>query len=83
MEVETVQAFGALFQIPHYYWKFLYCKTKILCTYTDLFYIFTCKDKLRLAARAGSKFSRAGSACPGVPLTAALSYVFTYYVKKW
>jgi hypothetical protein len=24
--VETLQAFGALFQIPHYYRKFLYCK---------------------------------------------------------
>jgi hypothetical protein len=75
MEVETVQAFGALFQIPHYYRKFLYCKTKILCTYTDLFYIFTCKYKLRLAARAGS-------ACPGVPLTAALSYVFIVLVTS-
>jgi hypothetical protein len=25
--VETLQAFGALVQIPHYYRKFLYCKT--------------------------------------------------------
>jgi hypothetical protein len=25
--VETLQAFGTLFQIPHYYRKFLYCKT--------------------------------------------------------
>jgi hypothetical protein len=24
--VETLQAFGALFQIPHYYRKFLHCK---------------------------------------------------------
>jgi hypothetical protein len=31
--VETLQAFGALFQIPHYYRKFLYCKTKMLCTH--------------------------------------------------
>jgi hypothetical protein len=30
--VETLQAFGALFQIPQYYRKFLYCKTKMLCT---------------------------------------------------
>jgi hypothetical protein len=30
--VETLQAFGALFQIPRYYRKFLYCKTKVLCT---------------------------------------------------
>jgi hypothetical protein len=30
--VETLQAFGALFQIPHYYRKFLCCKTKMLCT---------------------------------------------------
>jgi hypothetical protein len=33
--VETLQAFGALFQIPHYYRKFLYCKTKMLCTSVD------------------------------------------------
>jgi hypothetical protein len=26
--VETLQAFGALFQIPHYYQEFLYSKTK-------------------------------------------------------
>jgi hypothetical protein len=31
--VETLQAFGALFQIPHYYRKFWYCKTKMLCNY--------------------------------------------------
>jgi hypothetical protein len=30
--VETLQAFGALFQIPYYYRKFLYCKPKMLCT---------------------------------------------------
>jgi hypothetical protein len=30
--VETLQSFGALFQIPHYYRKFLYCKPKMLCT---------------------------------------------------
>jgi hypothetical protein len=33
-----LQAFGALFQIPHYYRKFLYCKTKILCTYVIIIY---------------------------------------------
>jgi hypothetical protein len=27
--VETLQAFGALFQIPHYYRKFSHCKLKI------------------------------------------------------
>jgi hypothetical protein len=31
--VKTLQAFGALFQIPHYYRKFLYCKSKMLCNY--------------------------------------------------
>jgi hypothetical protein len=31
--VETLQAFGALFQIPHYYRKFLNCKLKMLCNY--------------------------------------------------
>jgi hypothetical protein len=31
--VETLQAFGALFQIPQYYRKFLYYKTKMLCNY--------------------------------------------------
>jgi hypothetical protein len=39
--VETRQAFGALFQIPHYYRKFLYCKTKILCKYLSFMYIFS------------------------------------------
>jgi hypothetical protein len=29
--VETLQAFGVLFQIPHYYRKFLHCKLKMLC----------------------------------------------------
>jgi hypothetical protein len=29
--VETLQAFGALFEIPHYYRKFLHCKLKMLC----------------------------------------------------
>jgi hypothetical protein len=29
--VETLQAFWALFQIPQYYRKFLYYKTKMLC----------------------------------------------------
>jgi hypothetical protein len=28
--VETLQAFGALFQIPHYYRKFSHCKLKML-----------------------------------------------------
>jgi hypothetical protein len=27
--VETLQPFGGLFQIPHYYRKFLYCKPKM------------------------------------------------------
>jgi hypothetical protein len=31
--VETLQAFGALFQIPQYYRKFLYYKTKMLSNY--------------------------------------------------
>jgi hypothetical protein len=31
--VETLQAFRALFQIPQYYRKFLYYKTKMLCNY--------------------------------------------------
>jgi hypothetical protein len=31
--VETLQAFGALFQIPQYYRTFLYYKTKMLCNY--------------------------------------------------
>jgi hypothetical protein len=31
--VEALQAFGALFQIPHYYRKFLYCKSKMICNY--------------------------------------------------
>jgi hypothetical protein len=33
--VETLQAFGTLFQILHYYRKFLYCKTKILPMYNE------------------------------------------------
>jgi hypothetical protein len=37
--VETLQAFGALFQIPQYYRKFLYYKTKMLCNYELLNYI--------------------------------------------
>jgi hypothetical protein len=28
--VETLQAFGALFQIPHYYRKFSHCKLEML-----------------------------------------------------
>jgi hypothetical protein len=31
--VETLQAFGALSQIPHCYRKFLHCKSKMLCNY--------------------------------------------------
>jgi hypothetical protein len=31
--VETLQAFGPLLQIPHYYRKFLHCKSKMLCNY--------------------------------------------------
>jgi hypothetical protein len=31
--VETLQAIGALFQIPHYYRKFLHCKAKMVCNY--------------------------------------------------
>jgi hypothetical protein len=31
--VETLQAFGAIFQIPHYYRKLLHCKSKMLCNY--------------------------------------------------
>jgi hypothetical protein len=31
--VETLQAFGTLFQIPHYYRKFLHCKSRKLCNY--------------------------------------------------
>jgi hypothetical protein len=31
--VETLQTFGALFQIPHYYRKCLHCKSKMLCNY--------------------------------------------------
>jgi hypothetical protein len=31
--VETLQAFGALFQIPQYYRKCLYYKTKMICKY--------------------------------------------------
>jgi hypothetical protein len=33
--VETLQAFGALCQIPQYYRKFLYFKTKMLCNYLN------------------------------------------------
>jgi hypothetical protein len=32
LAIQRGKAFGALFQIPHYYRKFLYCKTKILYT---------------------------------------------------
>jgi hypothetical protein len=38
--VETLQAFGALFQILQYYRKFLYYKTKMLCNY--VFEQYTC-----------------------------------------
>jgi hypothetical protein len=39
--VETLQAFGVLFQIPHYYRKFLHCNSKMLCNYVinTIFYI--------------------------------------------
>jgi hypothetical protein len=33
--METLQAFGALFQIPHYYRKCLHCKSKMLCNYVN------------------------------------------------
>jgi hypothetical protein len=33
--VETLQAFAALFQIPHFYREFLYCKPKMLCMYLN------------------------------------------------
>jgi hypothetical protein len=38
--VETLQAFGALFQIPQYYRKFLHCKSKMLCNYVRYQYNF-------------------------------------------
>jgi hypothetical protein len=38
--VETLQAFGTLFQIPHYYRKFLYCKTKMLWIYVISYYLY-------------------------------------------
>jgi hypothetical protein len=38
--VETLQAFGALFQIPQYYGNFFYYKTKMLCNY--IFVISSC-----------------------------------------
>jgi hypothetical protein len=34
--VETLQAFGALFKFLHYYRKFLHCKSKMLCNYVIL-----------------------------------------------
>jgi hypothetical protein len=34
--METLQTIGALFQIPHYYRKFLYCKTNC---YVDTYVI--------------------------------------------
>jgi hypothetical protein len=43
--VETLQAFGALFQIPQYYRKFLYYKTKILCNYVIIIKYFVQKFK--------------------------------------
>jgi hypothetical protein len=41
--VETLQAFGALFQIPQYYRKFLSYKTKMLCNYVININRFTYK----------------------------------------
>jgi hypothetical protein len=38
--VETLQAFGALFQIPHYYRKFLHCRLKMLCNNLNKLQIF-------------------------------------------
>jgi hypothetical protein len=35
--VETLQAFGALFQIPQYYRNFFFYKTKMLCNYVNNF----------------------------------------------
>jgi hypothetical protein len=43
--VETLQAFGALFQIPQYYRKFLYIKQKCLCNYV-INIIFYLKKKI-------------------------------------
>jgi hypothetical protein len=55
--VETLQAFGALFQIPHYYRKFLYYRPKMLCTYVlDIIvgqyyrFLFKLIDKYRIVA---------------------------------
>jgi hypothetical protein len=39
--VETLQAFGALFQIPHYYRKFSHCKLKMLFYFNLLTRTFT------------------------------------------
>jgi hypothetical protein len=39
--VETLQALGALFQIPHYYRKCLYYKTKMLCKYLSLCFLLS------------------------------------------
>jgi hypothetical protein len=44
--VETLQAFGALFQIPQYYRKFLYYKTKMLCKYVCSVKTIFCKCKI-------------------------------------
>jgi hypothetical protein len=44
--VETLQAFGALFQIPQYYRKFLYYKTKILCNYQKIIRIWNNRKKI-------------------------------------
>jgi hypothetical protein len=49
--VETLQAFGALFQIPHYYRKFSHCKLKMLCNFfkmADIFFIEYLLFKIRL-----------------------------------
>jgi hypothetical protein len=41
--VETLQAFGALFQIRHYYRKCLHCKLKMLCNYViNTVYLLLC-----------------------------------------
>jgi hypothetical protein len=60
LNVETLQAFGALFQIPHYYRKFLYCKTKILCTIAAIqkwtFFFYTLIFTLNHSRPKMSKF---------------------------
>jgi hypothetical protein len=48
--VETLQAFGAVFQIPQYYRKFLYYKTKMLCNYV-INIKFLLKKKIKFDTR--------------------------------